>query len=135
MKTIKIVTLVFLTGFIALFGYANLRRLSVIEKLRPVNLTSVKIEGAMSAQERIELERKISTSPGVTACSLSKDGNVASIIFYPEKTSVKKLNHLLSTDGKYLVSPIELSASGGGCPIHQLNSSIHEFITVLDIRN
>ena len=95
----------------------------------------MKIAGGMSAQERIALERTISASQGVTACSLSKEGDVASIIFYPEQTSVNTLSQLMSNHGKFSVSQIELSMSGGVCPVHRLNSSIHEFITVLDIRN
>jgi len=117
-----------------LFGYANLRTLSVIEKLKPVNLTSLRIEGAISTQGRLDLEKKISASPGVTACTLSNEGNVASIIFYPEQSSVETLTHLLSDNGKLTVSPIELPTTGG-CPVHKLNSSIDKFITVLDIRN
>jgi hypothetical protein len=119
MKSIKIIAVVLLIGLVGLLGYANFRRLSIIETLEPVNLASLK---------------KISAVPGVTACTLSKEGNIASVIFYPKQITVEALTFLLSNGGQLKISQIELAKSAG-CPIHQLNSSFNEVITFLDIRN
>lgn len=134
MKTIKILTVILSIGLIGLFGYANLRQLSIIETLEPVNLASLKIDGSMSLRERLDLEKKISAAQGVTACTLSKEGNIASVIFHPKQMTVETLAHLLSNEGQLKISQIALPKSGG-CPIHKLNSSFTEFISLLDIRN
>ena len=88
----------------------------------------------MSQAEKVQLEKRISAIAGITACSLNKEGDAASVIFYPEQVNEQMLSGLLSNKGKLKVSVRELSASGG-CPIHQLGGSFHEFITALDIRN
>jgi len=134
MKSIKIVTVVLLIGLVGLLGYANFRRLSIIETLEPVNLASLKIDGYLNPLGKLDLEKKISAVPGVTACTLSKEGNIASVIFYPKQITVEALTFLLSNGGQLKISQIELAKSGG-CPIHQLNSSFNEVITFLDIRN
>ena len=100
MKILKISSLIFATSVVALFGYANLRKLSVVEKLRPVQLISFDIRSEMSPIERMQLEKKLSSVAGVTACSLSDEGNVASIIFHPEKINEETIADLLSHEGK-----------------------------------
>jgi len=134
MKIIKILALVLAAGLAGLISYANVRHLSLAEKLKRVNLASFNLKGEISTTEMLQLEKKMSAIPGITACSLNKEGNVAFIIFYPEQLNEDMLTNMLSSEGKLNVSPRELSTSGG-CPIHQLGSSFHEFLTVLDIRN
>ena len=133
MKKIKIFTLILVVAFATLFGYANLRHLSLIETLKPVALTSMKIDGHLTSQEQIELEKKISALAGVTACTISKDGDVASIIFYPDQMTEKKVAQMLSNDGSLKISEINLEKSGG-CPVHELNSSFLQLISLLDLR-
>ena len=48
MKILKISSLIFAISVVALFGYANLRKLSVVEKLRPVQLISFDISGEIT---------------------------------------------------------------------------------------
>lgn len=134
MKTLKISSLIVATTVVALFGYANLRELSVVEKLRPVQLISFDIRTEVSPVDRMQLEKKLSSAAGVTACSLSEEGNVASIIFHPEKIKEETIADLLSHEGKLKISLRDLAVSPG-CPIHNLNSSFQEFISALDIRN
>lgn len=134
MKTIKIFALILIAAFVCLFGYANVRRLSITEKLKQVNLVSFSLKGDISQAEKVQLEKNISAIAGITACSLNKEGDAASIIFYPEQVNEQRLSSLLSNKGKLKVSLKKLSVSGG-CPIHQLSGSFHEFITALDIRN
>jgi hypothetical protein len=134
MKILKISSLIFAISVLALFGYANLRILSVVEKLRPVQLISFDVRGEIGPGDRMQLEKKLSSVAGVTACSLSDEGNIASIIFHPEKINEETITELLSQEGKLNVSLRDLTASPG-CPIHNLNSSFQEFISALDIRN
>lgn len=82
----------------------------------------------------MDRKKKISAAQGVTACTLSKEGNIASVIFYPKQMRVETLTYLLSNEGQLKISQIELPKSVG-CPIHKLNSSFTEFISLLDIRN
>jgi hypothetical protein len=135
MKTIKIIALLLSIGLVSLFGYANIRRLSIIETLEPVNLASLKINGHVDSEGKLDLEKKISAVPGVTACTLSKEGNMASVIFHPKQVTVEALTSLLSNGGELKISQIELAQSGGGCPVRQLNSSFNKVISFLDIRN
>jgi hypothetical protein len=134
MKILKISPLIFAISVAALFGYANLRKLSVSEKLPRVQLISFDIRGEISPVDRTQLEKKLSSVPGVTACSLSDEGNVASVIFHPEKINEATITDVLSQEGKLNISLRDLAVSPG-CPIHNLNSSFQEFISALDIRN
>jgi 5,10-methylenetetrahydrofolate reductase len=134
MKAIKISTLVIVAGFVGLFGYANLRQLSVVEKLKPVKLISWDIAQSLNASEKQKLEQRISAVPGITACSFSKEGNVATVIFHPEKISESTVEAALLKEKKFDVSLRDLSASAG-CPIHKINSSLYSFLSSLDIRH
>jgi len=134
MKTIKIIALILAAGFAGLLGYANVRHLSVTEKLKRVHLVSFNLKGEINSTEALLLEKKVSTTPGITSCSVNKDGNVASVIFYPDQVTEQILASLLSNEGKLTVSGRKLSSSEG-CPVHQLSYSFHEFLTLLDVRN
>jgi len=134
MKTIKLIFLAVAVGVVVLFGYANVRQRSVTEKLKPVNLISFQMRGNLNTEERLLLEKKISAVPGITACSLNKEGNVASVAFYPDRITGESLAGLLTAGGKLLVSPKEISPVGG-CPVHQIGTSFQKFLTTLDFRN
>ncbi len=134
MKTIKLLFLVVATGVVVLFGYANVRQRSPTEILKPVNLISFEMRGDLNTEARLNLEKKVSAVPGVTACSLNKEGNVASITFYPDRITDHRLAGLLSDGGRLEVLPKEIS-SAGGCPVHQLGTSFQKFMSSLDIRN
>jgi hypothetical protein len=134
MKTLKMITLIVLVGFAALFGYANMRHLSISEKLKSVNLASFTLEGDLKAEQKLALEKKISALDGVTACSVSREGNVASVIFHPEQINETKLASLLSNEGRLTVTEKQLATSGG-CPVHKLNANFSALIASLDIRN
>ena len=130
MKILKISSLVFAISVATLFGYANLRKLSVVEKLQPVQLISFDIRGEISPVDRMQLEKKLSSVSGVTACSLSDEGNVASVIFHPEKINEETITDLLSKEGKLNISFRDLAVSPG-CPIHNLNSSFQNLLAHL----
>ena len=134
MRTIKIILLAGAVGFAGLFAYANIRQLSLTEKLKHVKLASFNLKGDMNETEMFQLEKKISNVPGITACSLSKDGTTASVIFYPEDVNENLLTNLLSNDGKINVSQRILSTSGG-CPVHKLGASFQSVIASLDVRH
>ena len=134
MKTIKLIFLAVAAGVVVLFGYANVRQRSITEKLKPVNLISFQMRGDLSTEERLLLEKKISAVPGITACSLNREGNVASVTFHPDRITGESLAGLLSANGKLLVSPKEISSTGG-CPVHQIGTSFKKFLTTLDFRN
>lgn len=134
MKTIKLIFLAVAAGVVVLFGYANVRQRSVTEKLKPVNLISFQMSGELNPEERLILEKKVSEVPGITACSLNKEGNVASVTFYPDRITGESLAGLLSASGKLQVSPKVIS-SEGGCPVHQIGTSFQKFLTTLDFRN
>ncbi|MEO7989942.1 MAG: hypothetical protein ABI663_10400 [Chryseolinea sp.] len=134
MKTLKTITLFVLVGFVGLFGYANIRQLSISEKLKAVHLASFTLKGNLNSEEKLALEKKVSALAGVTACSVNREGNIVSVIFYPEQTNETTLASLLSNQGKLTVTQKQLAISGG-CPVHKVNANFSAFVAVLDIRN
>jgi hypothetical protein len=134
MKTLKTTMLILLVAFVGLFGYANIRQLSISEKLKAVHLASFTLKGGLKSEEKLALEKKVSASAGVTACSVNREGNVASVIFYPGQTNETTLASLLSNDGQIIVTQKHLAASGG-CPVHKVNANFSAFVAVLDFRN
>jgi len=134
MKKIKILSLSLVVVFAGLVVYANLRPLSIAEKLKTVDLASYRLEGLMTPAERSALEQKISALPGVTACSVNKEGRVASVLFRRKEIDEAQLASHLSNQGQWQVAQKTLQASGG-CPVHGMTASFYAFISVLDLRN
>jgi hypothetical protein len=135
MKVLKITALVLAAGFLALFGYANLRVLSIAEKLKPVELTSFRLYGEMNEQTLADLEKKIENTEGVTACTINGKSETACIIYYQDIVSESMLTSLLTNKSTMRVEKKDLAASGGGCPVHQAGASISQLIAVLDLRS
>lgn len=131
MKILKIIAIVLVAGVLSAFAYANIRQLSPTEKLETVNLVSYKLTGGLTTEERTVLEKDIASTKGVTSCTINPEGDVASVIFHPEKIAKAELTGRL---GKIAVNEIVFPATGG-CPIHAMNSSFTSFISVLDLRN
>jgi hypothetical protein len=133
MKIIKIITFSLVIAFVSIIGYANFRYVSPAEKLGKVQLASFMLAGNMSTEEKLSLEKNISATQGITACSLGEEGNIASVIFFPEKISIASLKNLLSNNGKMSVSQKHLSTTGS-CPVHKVNASLDRFVSALDFR-
>lgn len=134
MRALKISVIVFSIGVISILCYANLRTLSPTEKLKKVNLASFHLKGNLSADEKKNIEEHVNHTPGVTACSLNAEGNMATVIFYPDRTNESAVAGLLSNAGKLLVTQKQLSTSGG-CPIPKITASMNRFISALDFRD
>ena len=134
MKKIKILSLSLVVVFAGLFAYANLRQLSITEKLKTVDLASYRLEGVMTPAERSALEQKISSLPGVTACSVNKEGRLASVLFHRQEIDETQLASVLSNKGQRQVAQKTLQTSGG-CPVQGMNAALYTFISVLDLRN
>jgi hypothetical protein len=133
MKILKITVVTILIALITLLAYANLRRLSPAEKLERVQLVSFNLKGEMSANDKMILEKSVSSAPGISACSIGSRGNVASVIYHPEKIDTSTISGLLSDGGRISVAPRDLSTSGG-CPVHKVSSSIDQLLATLDFR-
>jgi hypothetical protein len=117
-----------------LFAYANLRPLSITEKLKTVDLASYRLEGVMTPAERSALEQKISALPGVTACSVNNEGRVASVLFHRKEIDEAQLARQLSNKAQWQVTQKTLQTSGG-CPVNGATAALYAFISVLDLRN
>lgn len=134
MKKIKILSLSLVVVFAGLFAYANLRPLSIAERLKTVDLAAYRLKGMMTPAERSALEQKISALPGVTACSVNKEDRVASVLFHRKEIDEVQLARQLSNKGQWQVAQKTLQASGG-CPVHGMTTTLYTFISVLDLRN
>jgi hypothetical protein len=134
MKTLKITGILLLTALLSAFVYANVRTLSPAEKLPPVALASFQLQGILNDEALSALEEAIGTTHGVTACTISAEGNVASVIFRPDAISEAALGTKLARSGKLTVTPVVFS-SDGGCPLHKVTGPVASLISVLDLRN
>jgi hypothetical protein len=132
MKLFKITSIALFAAFSALFIYANVRGLSITEQLDPIHLVSFDLKYELSSDEETMLERRISTTPGVTACTIHD--HTASVTFHPQVIDEVTLSLLLE-DGKSSVSRKEFATAAKGCPVHELAFSFNQFISTLDLRN
>ncbi|HEY9048998.1 MAG TPA: hypothetical protein VIN08_24025 [Ohtaekwangia sp.] len=131
MKAMRFISAMLVVAFIALFAYANLRQLTITEKLKPVNLVSYSLTGNFDQHIRDNLERKINSVTGVTAFTINPEGTTASVIYHPGEVTEDALSVLLS---EYISIQKKELASTGGCPVHQVSASFHQLITQLDLR-
>ena len=132
MKTLKITLAVLLLGFLALFSYANLRTVSITERLAPVQLISFTYNAALNEEARSAVEKKITETPGVTSCSINGKSKTASIIYHDDVVEESTLAGLLAKASTG-VQRKELATSGG-CPVHAATASFSQLIAALDIR-
>lgn len=102
-KTLKITLAVLLPGFLALFSYANLRAVSITEKLAPVQLISFTYRGELNEEARSAVEKKITHTPGVTSCTVNEKSKTASIIYHANVVKETTLASLLAQDARCML--------------------------------
>lgn len=134
MRTLKILFFGVVIVLAAFFTYANVRSVSPTQQLKQVHLASFEITGALDTKDRIALEKKLSESKGVTACTINATGTLASIIFYPDVISTGSVTSILSNNNELAITERKLAVSGG-CPVHAVSASFDQFVSVLDLRN
>src|SRR5690348_8219644 len=103
MKVFKVFLIVAAAAFLALFGYANLRVLSLGERTKPVELSSFHLNGDLNETKRIALEREIENTPGVNACTINGKSKTACVIYDQARLQETKLVSLLGSKGTLLV--------------------------------
>jgi 23S rRNA pseudoU1915 N3-methylase RlmH len=134
MKVLKIIGFTAVSVLLLAFAYANVRTLSPTERLERVHLASFELKGDLNETERKTLETKIKSESGVTACAISKEKNLATVIYHPKQISTETLAIKFATVGKMDATKIELPTTGG-CPVHAASSSVSSFLAVLDLRH
>jgi hypothetical protein len=134
MKILKITFTALVAVVLFTFAYANIREVSPAKKLKKVHLVSFELIGNLTPAEKITLENKLSTTTGVTACSIGKEGNIASVVFHPDVITENVLADDLSVFNKVLAKPIAFPQTSG-CPVHQVTGSVDRMIFLLDMRN
>jgi hypothetical protein len=134
MKILKIIGFTAVSVLLLAFAYANARRLSPTERLDRVNLVLFELKGEMNETERKTLEKKIESESGVTACAISKERNLATVIFHPKQNSTETLVVKFAVLGKMDAAKIELPTTGG-CPVTAAQSGVTTFLSVLDLRH
>jgi hypothetical protein len=134
MKLLKITIFSMLITAACVFIYANARRLSPVDRLKPVTVASFSILGLSDPEKEKFVHEKVSATIGVTACKINGAGNVASVIYHADVISEKDLQRLLSNAGPYDVDIKTFKSTGGGCPVHQVGNTFQSFINTLDLR-
>ncbi|RAW00695.1 RNA-binding protein [Pseudochryseolinea flava] len=134
MKMLKVTTMLLVAGILTLFSYANLRVRSEGEKQKSVELTSFLLTGNLDSVALYTLEKKIQSTKGVRSCSINARGKAACVIYYKDMISESSVASLLTEGSISKVTKKDLSATRGGCPVHQLGASFNRFMTLLDVR-
>jgi hypothetical protein len=133
MKFLKIILLTLVSGFVFVFIYANTRIISPAEKLQPVKLTAFSFTTDLSKEEAHIIQQQVSALPGVTACKVSHEDKMASVVYQADKINEQLLASQFKTyhtDAKVKIfEPVK-----DGCPIHQIDNSVQALITKLDLR-
>lgn len=134
MKILKITGAALLAILLFTFIYANARTLSLSENLEEVDLITYTLSENLSIGESMDLENKFNTTVGVTACSVSKEGDKISLIFHPAVISEEELTSQLIGYENRVAAPV-VYAEAGACPVHQVTGSVAWLISALDLRN
>jgi hypothetical protein len=136
MRKLKIF-LMLLTGLcLCTVLYANLRKRSPSEGLKPIQLTAFNIGLQDQNQSTTELQNKISAMSGVTSCALSKEKDLMAVTFHPDEITEDALTKIITDSHVASVSIRDLSANAsGGCPVQKLNASLSTLVRTLDFRN
>jgi len=133
MKKVKTLSLSLVVMFAGIFVYANLRPLSVAEKMKPVHLATFRLEGKMSDGEWSSLEQTVHDMHGVTACTINEKSHVASVLYYPDKTNEAALAGVLAARNRKIEK--RTLQTSGGCPVHGITASVQAFMARLDLRH
>jgi hypothetical protein len=135
MKLFKAFLFMLAAGFVALFGYANLRVLSPGERMKPVELSSFHLDGKLDQTNCFALEQQIENTPGVNACTINEKSKTACVIYDYSQLQETRLVSLLGNNGTIRVEKKDLAAAGGGCPVHKVSASLSHLLTTLDLRS
>jgi hypothetical protein len=134
MKILKITGAVLLAVLLFTFIYANARTLSLSENLEEVDLITYTLNENLSLAESLDIENKFGATAGVTACTVSKEGDKISLIFHPTTISKAELTSTLIGYESRVSTPV-VYAEAAACPVHKVTGSVEWFIAVLDLRN
>jgi hypothetical protein len=135
MRILRITLVILLATMLGLFVYANTRYVSPAEKLRSVNIAFFELRAVQSSGDRSDLEAQITKSSGVTACTISREGDLAAVVFHPDVVTEEKLASLLQQHGNVSVSKKTFNGTGGVCPIHAASATFHQMLSSIDFRN
>jgi hypothetical protein len=134
MKKVKFGLALLLVTFLATMLYANVRRRSPSESIKPIHLAAFNI--SIKDADPEELRNTISGTAGVTSCSISREKDLVVITYHPDEISESELSKIVSNSGEINVSIKDLAAnSSGSCPVHKLSASVGAWVKALDFRN
>ena len=133
MKTLKASLLILAAAFLGLFGYANLRILSAGEKQKPVELSSYIFQEEVDQLRSASLAKTFENMNGVKACAIK--GKSACLIYYKDVVSETQLISMFANAGITHIKKKDLSKSASGCPVHGMNASFYQLISMLDLRS
>lgn len=122
-------------AFAGLLTYANLRQASPTERIEPVQLSSFVFDKSLSNTERTQLENAVMTLEGITAFTISKEGNSASAVYRMSQLTEGDLAAFIGRTASRHASVKDLQASGTGCPVHAVGAAFGRMLTTLDFRN
>ncbi len=132
MKKLLLATaILFFTGFTALFLYANLRSLSITERLEPVALVTYHLAAPDNAAEAT-LSTRIRSVKGVTACAVNLASNLLSVTYQHHKLSAGQLKLDIEQQTGLSLKDAPVAASGG-CPVHKVAGWYHSTLDFLRI--
>lgn len=137
MRKIKFLVTVLAVLFVCTLLYANLRRRSPSEDIKPIHLAAFNIGLPDKNQSTEVVRNRISGTTGVTSCALSTEKNLIAITYHPDEISEKELGKIInSSSDEMSVSVKDLAANASaGCPVQKLNSSLNSWVKALDFRN
>lgn len=137
MRKIKFLLCVMAVLFLCTVLYANLRRRSPSDNIKPVHLAAFNIAYQDMNPSPEVLRKRVSGTTGVTSCALSTEKDLIVITYHPDEISEKELKKIIkSSSDEITVSVKDLAANASaGCPVQKLNSSLNGWIKALDFRN
>jgi len=117
-------------AFAGFFAYANLRPLSVTERLEPVALATWHVNGTPAAGN--DLSAVVKVMPEVTACAVNKNTGLLSVTYKYRHMPADELESAIEHRTGLALETVE-AAPSGGCPVHRIAGWYHGALQSLRI--
>lgn len=84
-------------------------------------MTIVRLAGLREPQQATALQAQVAAIPGVTACTITADGQGAVVSYHPDEVSDATVRQTLTANGRFQVTKPHIAAATGPpapqCPV------------------
>lgn len=118
------------------FIYANMRTVSLSEKVKPVMLTAYQSDKPLTEENLIQLKsNSVKLKNKITAMAAAAGNNVVGITYYNDLISSTEIANTLMSNNTFALSEIKFQSSGKSCPVHGLQAEWYSLLNAYRVTN